>query len=109
MVKRKPKRATTSAPALLPEQIDRSILVVRGRKVLLDEQLAGFYGVPTKGPGSSGQTERRAVSRGFYIPAQGRRVGRLEVTTGGLKLEVTICDLKFRVPRWSALRPLRLY
>jgi DNA-binding PadR family transcriptional regulator len=30
------------------EQIDRSILVVRGQKVLLDEQLAGFYGVPTK-------------------------------------------------------------
>ena len=48
MAKRKPARGATSVPALVPEQIDRSILVVRGRKVLLDEQLAGFYGVETK-------------------------------------------------------------
>ncbi len=48
MVKGKPKRATTTASALLPEHVARSILVVRGHKVLLDEQLAGFYGVPTK-------------------------------------------------------------
>ncbi len=48
MVKRRPVRGTTSAPALVPEQIDRSILVVRGQKVLLDEQLAAFYGVETK-------------------------------------------------------------
>jgi hypothetical protein len=48
MVKRKGKRPTTSAPALLTEQIDHSILVVRGQKVLLDEQLAGFYGVETR-------------------------------------------------------------
>jgi len=48
MVKRKPAKAATSVPVLVPEQIDRSILVVRGQKVLLDEQLAGFYGVPTK-------------------------------------------------------------
>lgn len=42
------KRITTSLPAVMPEQIDLSILVVRGHKVLLDEQLAGFYGVKTK-------------------------------------------------------------
>ncbi len=35
-------------PTLVPEQIEQSILVVRGRKVLLDSQLAMFYGVPTK-------------------------------------------------------------
>ena len=34
--------------ALVPEQIDRSILVLRGHKVLLDEQLAAFYGVETR-------------------------------------------------------------
>jgi hypothetical protein len=33
---------------MVPEQIDRSILVIRGQKVLLDEQLASFYGIPTK-------------------------------------------------------------
>jgi hypothetical protein len=48
MAKRKPARGAASLPALVPEQIDRSILVVRGHKVLLDEQLAGFYSVPTK-------------------------------------------------------------
>lgn len=48
MVKRRPAQATTSVSALLPERIDHSILVVRGHKVLLDEQLAGFYGVETR-------------------------------------------------------------
>jgi hypothetical protein len=36
------------ALALMPDQIARSILVVRGHKVLLDSQLASFYGVETK-------------------------------------------------------------
>ncbi len=48
MAKRKPTREATPVPALVPEQIDCSILIVRGQKVLLDEQLAAFYGVPTK-------------------------------------------------------------
>ncbi len=48
MVKRKPVRGTKPVPALSPEQIDHSILVVRGQKVLLDEQLAKFYGVETR-------------------------------------------------------------
>lgn len=48
MAKRKPAKTAAAAPLLMPEQIDRSILVVRGQKVLLDEQLAGFYGVLTK-------------------------------------------------------------
>jgi hypothetical protein len=41
-------RSAASAPALVPEQIDRSILVIRGHKVLLDSQLGAFYGVETK-------------------------------------------------------------
>jgi hypothetical protein len=48
MAKRKPASGITSVPALVPEQIDRSILVIRGHKVLLDSQLASFYGVETK-------------------------------------------------------------
>ena len=49
MAKRKPaKTKRDSSTALVPEQIDRSILVIRGHKVLLDEQLAAFYGVETK-------------------------------------------------------------
>jgi hypothetical protein len=42
----KHKRSTD--PPLVPEQIDGSILVIRGHKVLLDEQLAVFYGVETR-------------------------------------------------------------
>ena len=48
MTKRKPAGSTASVPALVPEQIDRSILVIRGHKVLLDSQLGSFYGVETR-------------------------------------------------------------
>ncbi len=37
-----------SLPVATPDQIDGSILIVRGHKALLDEQLAAFYGVETK-------------------------------------------------------------
>ena len=30
------------------ERIERSILLIRGQKVMLDSDLAGLYGVPTK-------------------------------------------------------------
>ena len=35
-------------PAVVAERVEESILVVRGRKVLLDSQLAAFYGVETR-------------------------------------------------------------
>jgi hypothetical protein len=48
MPKRKSVGSIVCMPAVVPEQIDRSILVIRGQKVLLDSQLASFYGTPTK-------------------------------------------------------------
>src|SRR5438046_704163 len=37
------------ANSLIPwERIDRSIILVRGHKVMLDRDLASLYGVPTK-------------------------------------------------------------
>jgi hypothetical protein len=37
------------AVALIPvERIERAILLVRGRRVILDSDLAALYGVPTK-------------------------------------------------------------
>jgi len=33
---------------LYPDQVEQSILFIRGRRVLLDEQLAAFYGVETR-------------------------------------------------------------
>jgi hypothetical protein len=47
MAKRKPARSTNRA-LVSAEQVDGAILVIRGQKVLLDEQLALFYGVETK-------------------------------------------------------------
>lgn len=60
MTKRKPTGSTVSVPALVHEQIDRSILVIRGHKVLLDSQLASFYGVLTK---SLVQAVKRNIDR----------------------------------------------
>lgn len=36
------------SPVLVPDQVERRILVLRGRKVLLDQQLSAFYGVETR-------------------------------------------------------------
>lgn len=48
-------------PALVPiEHISRSILVLRGHKVLLDEQLAALYGVTT---GALVQAVKRNIRR----------------------------------------------
>ena len=47
MAKRKVARSGKPGN-LTVEQIDGSILVIRGHKILMDEQLAGFYGVETK-------------------------------------------------------------
>jgi len=38
----------TSVPVLLPRPIEHHIYVVRGRKVMLDADLAGLYGVETR-------------------------------------------------------------
>src|SRR3954454_14695368 len=41
-----PRKPTENLPVPI-EQIDRSIHVVRGQRVMLDEELAKLYGVPT--------------------------------------------------------------
>jgi hypothetical protein len=51
---------TTGRSLVTAEQVDGSILVIRGQKVLLDEQLAGFYGVETK---KLVQAMKRNISR----------------------------------------------
>ena len=50
----------TSNPAILPERIERRILLIRGQKVMLDADLAGLYGVPTK---KLNQAVKRNVER----------------------------------------------
>ena len=45
------------------ELLARTILVLRGQKVLLDADLARLYGVTTKVSESGGEAQRRSVSR----------------------------------------------
>lgn len=49
MAKKKAKRKTKpkSAPAITPAEIEESILVIRGQRVMLDSDLAKLYGVTT--------------------------------------------------------------
>src|SRR5262249_27661538 len=48
-IHRETRMAKKSALALVPvEQIERQIYVVRGERLMLDEELAELYGVPTK-------------------------------------------------------------
>jgi hypothetical protein len=57
------KRKTTTIgnlPVVNSPAIDHAIRIVRGHKVLLDEQLAGFYGVPT---GVLVQAVKRSIER----------------------------------------------
>jgi hypothetical protein len=55
-----PPRKAASDIILTPQQIERSIYLVRGHRVLLDEDLARLYGVPTK---ALNQTVRRNLVR----------------------------------------------
>lgn len=41
-------QSVTSNPVIPLERIERRILLISGQKVMLDADLAGLYGVPTK-------------------------------------------------------------
>lgn len=51
----------------MPEQIGNSILIIRGHKVLLDEQLAAFYGVETKRLMEAVRRNRRRFPEDFMF------------------------------------------
>ena len=52
--------------SLIPrERIERSILLIRGQKVILDMDLASLYGVETKDAHPIRETEHRAIPRDF--------------------------------------------
>lgn len=56
--------------AIVPlERVERAILVIRGHKVILDTDLAAFYGVTAKRLNEAGQTQHRAVPTGLHVPA----------------------------------------
>jgi hypothetical protein len=49
------------------ERIERAILLIRGQKVLLDRDLAGLYGVPTKALKQAVQRNRRRFPDDFMF------------------------------------------
>jgi len=87
--------AGTARTAIAPvEHIARSILILRGRKVLLDTELAELYGVPTK---ALNQAVKRNIER---FPAdfmfrltrsEAEALNRSQVVTGSQKHR----DLRF--------------
>ena len=52
--------------ALLDKLEGPRILVVRGLRVILDEDLAGLYGGDDQGPQAGGEEKSSEVSRGVY-------------------------------------------
>jgi len=71
---------------LLPtERIERSILLIRGQRVILDADLAALYGVPTKVLNQAVKRNRKRFPEDFmfrlYIPVQvDRRFRRNPIT-----------------------------
>lgn len=77
------------------EHITRAILLVRGRKVLLDTELAALYGVPTK---ALNQAVKRNVER---FPKDFRfRLSRVETVALNRSQSVTASQ-KHRDPRFA--------
>jgi hypothetical protein len=81
-----------SAPA-----IEKRIYLIRGRQVMLDEDLADLYGVETRVLVQ--QTKREALPGGLHVPADQTRGGSFEITN---------CDFKQGSGR-TPLRAIRLH
>jgi hypothetical protein len=58
--------------------IEKRIVVVRERQVMLDEDLADLYGVETGAFDTSGQTKQGPIPGGLHVPAHERRVVSFE-------------------------------
>src|SRR2546426_11081099 len=65
-------------------------MLVRGSKVMLDSDLADLYGVPTGSLVQAVQRNRQRFPPDFMFQLTEQEVA---------KLEITICDLKFRRAR----------
>lgn len=87
--------------SLLPvETIEQKILLTRDQKVILDSDLAMFYGGRDARDCAGCEKKYRAVPRRFRVSAYDR---------GVRAFEITIRDLKDRGPWWSPILSLRLY
>ena len=89
-----------STTGLVPvERVERSILILRGRRVILDSDLAALYGVPVKRLNE--QVKRNA---GRFPPDFAFVLTKEE----GATLRSQIATLELRPPPWSARRRSRV-
>ena len=63
------KKAVGRGIALVPERIERAILLLRGHKVILDADLAGLYDVETKALKRAVKRNLGALPRRFHVRA----------------------------------------
>jgi hypothetical protein len=50
-----------------PQNIESKIYLVRGEKVMLDQDLAVLYAIPTEAPQETGAKELKSVPFRFYV------------------------------------------
>jgi hypothetical protein len=55
------------APLIPPQRIETAILLIRGEKVMLDADLSGLYGVPTKALVQAVKRNRRRFPKDFMF------------------------------------------
>ena len=83
------KKSGKTAVVVPMERITQTILLRRGHKVILDDDLAALYKVKTKTLNRAVK-RNRSVSGRFHVPAYHRGVRQLEVPIWHLKFEVTL-------------------
>jgi hypothetical protein len=72
--------------ALIPvERIEQRIYLIRGHKVMLDNELAALYQASTKALNQAVKRNRNRFPKRFHVPSH---------ETGSGIFEVTNCDLK---------------
>ena len=84
------------ADVVLSDRIERSILLIRGHKVMIDSDLAQLSNPRSN---ASGKTESEPLSIGFYVPV---------IRTRGKGFEITDCDVK-AVARGATVSAVRFH
>ena len=86
--------------ALVPEIIERRILLIRGQKVMLDSHLAELYGVSTKRLNEQVRRNRRRFPADFMF-----QLTKEESEV----LRLAFCDLKERAWPTQKIPPIRIH
>ena len=86
--------------ALLPtERIERSSLMIRGHRVMLDADLAALYGVSVSRLNESVKRNRDRFPADFMFQLTHKEFDSLRSQFATLKLEIADCDIKFGLGR----------